>query len=141
MIKRLALLSFLFLGINTYAEDRNFINKSPEEGLREALEYYDIKYPDIVYAQAILETGNFKSKICKRKNNLFGLRKGKRYVKYNHWVDSVIAYKNKIQNRYKEGEDYYKFLKRIKYAENPKYIIILKKIVNQENYKTKENCL
>jgi hypothetical protein len=33
-----------------------------------------------------------------------------------------------IQNRYKDGEDYYKFLKRIGYAEDPDYIVKLKKL-------------
>lgn len=33
----------------------------------------NIKYPKIVLAQAILETGWFKSSVCRNKNNLFGL--------------------------------------------------------------------
>lgn len=32
-----------------------------------------IKYPKIVLAQAILETGWFKSSVCRNKHNLFGL--------------------------------------------------------------------
>ena len=51
----------------------DFFNKLPQEGLMEALEYYEIKHPQIVYAQAILETGHFKSNVCLNYNNLFGL--------------------------------------------------------------------
>ena len=105
------------------------------DGLWEALEHYDIHHKEIVYAQAILETGHFKYVY---KNNIFGLR-GKRYYKYNSWSDCVKAYKEKIQSRYKQGEDYYKFLKRIHYATDPKYIRKLKKIVNGKNSRTRES--
>lgn len=119
----------LLLSINVYATEPSFYNKSPEEGLWEALEYYDIQYKEIVYAQALLETGNFKSSGCRKKNNLFGLMQGKKLRTFNHWAESVKMYKEKIQSRHRAGEDYYKFLKRIRYATNPNYINVLKKIV------------
>lgn len=112
----------------------SFMSKSPEEGLMEALEYYGIHHKDIVYAQAIIESGNFKSKLCKNNNNIFGLKCRKRYCKYNHWSECVIDYKKRIQNRYKFGEDYYYFLRRIKYASDPNYIKSLKKIVCGRKY-------
>lgn len=111
-------------------QELEFMYKPVSEGLMEALYYYEIKSPDIVYAQAILETGWFKSKGCTIDNNLFGLRHSKGYYKYNHWSESVLAYKEKIQSRYKEGEDYYKFLVRINYAEDPEYVNKLRQIVN-----------
>ena len=109
----------------------SFINKSPKEGLKEALEYYDVKHPHIVYAQAILETGNFTSRLCKENNNLFGLynSKNKRYYKFNHWSEGVIAYLAFVQYKYKDDIDYYKFLEKINYAEDPKYINKLKEII------------
>lgn len=96
-----------------------------------ACTYYDIKYPKIVTAQAILESGNFKSELFKKYNNPFGLynSKAKDYFKFEHWTDAVVAYKNMIQNRYKEG-DYYMFLERIRYAEDPNYINKVKAIEN-----------
>lgn len=106
----------------------DFYHKDPEEGLMEALIYLGVKNPEIVYKQAILETGNFKSKLCINHNNLFGLRHKKGYYKFTHWTESVIAYRNKIQNRYKDGEDYYDFLLRIGYAEDSNYINKLKNI-------------
>lgn len=122
---------------DTIALRPSFYDKSASEGLREALEFYDIQHPDVVYAQAILETGYFKSAGCLRHNNLFGLynSKAKRYCRFNHWTESVIAYKEWIQRRYKPPEDYYKFLSRIHYAEDPAYISKLKQIVKKENDK------
>lgn len=110
-----------------------FYDKSPEEGLWDALIYYDIKFPEIVYAQAILETGYFKSKGCTRDNNLFGLynSRKKRYHKFNHWTESVVKYKEWIQYRYKPPNDYYEFLRRIHYAEDSRYITKLKLIVKK----------
>ena len=37
-----------------------FMEKSAKEGLKEALMYYNIQHPEIVYAQVILETGHLK---------------------------------------------------------------------------------
>ena len=113
----------------------DFFNKLPQEGLMEALEYYEIKHPQIVYAQAILETGHFKSDLCLNNNNLFGLYNSKRgkYHKFDHWTESVIAYKDFIQYKYKPPEDYYKFLQRIGYAEDSNYISKLKGIVNKND--------
>lgn len=117
----------------------SFMGKTAKEGLKEALVYYDIHNYDIVYAQAILETGKFKSVGCLRDNNLFGLynSKSKRYHKFNHWAESVIAYKEWIQRRYRPPEDYYHFLQRIGYAEDPQYINKLRKIVKHESKSSK----
>jgi len=111
-----------------------FFYQSPEEGLEEALIYYDIKHKNIVYAQAILETGNFKSKVCIKHNNLFGLYNSKTnsYYKFNHWTESIIAYKKWIQKNYKYPNDYYTFLEKINYAESERYTKLLRKIVKQK---------
>ena len=108
-----------------------FKDKSPQDGLLEALRYYGIKHPDIVYAQAILETGYFKSSVCQNSNNLFGLYDSKvgKYYRFKHWTESVIAYKNYIQNKYKSDSSYYEFLESINYAEDPHYIKKLKTII------------
>lgn len=124
----------------------NFMSKPPQEGLMEALVYYEVDHPEIVYAQAVLETGWFTSSLCLNSHNLFGLYNSKKmgYYKFNHWTESVVAYKNWIQRRYKPPEDYYKFLSRIHYAEDPTYISKLKQIVRKENDKrryTEENSL
>ena len=118
----------------------NFMNKPPQEGLMEALVYYEVAYPEIIYAQAVLETGHFKSDLCLNNNNLFGLYNSKRdkYYKFDHWTESVIAYKDFIQYKYKPSEDYYKFLQRIGYAEDSNYISKLKGIVNKNDTRRSE---
>lgn len=107
------------------------LSKTPTQKLVwEALIYYDIKNPEIVLAQAILETGCFKSRVCKEQNNLFGLWNSSKsnYYSYKHWSHSIKAYADSIQYKYDEEEDYYKFLDRIGYAEDPKYIEKVKEI-------------
>ena len=117
----------------------DFFNKLPQEGLMEALEYYEIKHPQIVYAQAILETGHFKSNVCLNYNNLFGLydSKNKDYYKFNHWAESIVAYKEWIQKKYQPPNNYYVFLEEINYASDKEYISILKSIVNNRKLQEK----
>lgn len=112
-------------------EQPDFFSKSPQEGLIEALEYYGVKHPQIVYAQAVLETGHFKSDLCLNGNNLFGLYNSKkhRYHTFDHWKDCIIAYKEMIQYKYKDGDDYLNFLKEIGYAEDSEYICKLKELI------------
>lgn len=87
-----------------------------------------IPHPQIVLAQARLETGNFKSDRCRRDHNLFGIKHGKRYARYARWQDSVADYKRRISSRY-QGGDYYAFLQRIGYAKDPQYQSKVRNIV------------
>ena len=111
-----------------------FFSQSPEEGLIEALEYYEIQFPEIVYAQALLETGHFSSSVCKNYNNLFGLynSKIKDYYNFEHWSDSVRAYRDFVQYKYKGDTDYYTFLINLPYATDPNYIRKIKQLVQYE---------
>lgn len=110
-----------------------FFYKSPKEGLMEALEYYGVEYPNIAYAQAVLETGHFKSDLCINGNNLFGLYNSRkeRYYTFDHWTESVEAYINLVQYKYKPPNDYYQFLKDLPYAKDKDYINKLKNIVRR----------
>lgn len=83
----------------------------------------NIKYPKIVLAQAILETGWFKSSVCRNKHNLFGLTnpRTKTYYEFNHWTESVKAYYDLVQHRYRSG-NYLLWLDKIGYAEDKTYI-------------------
>lgn len=107
--------------------------KLSEENLYNELVAQGVDFPEIVTAQAILETGHFKSYACLQQNNLFGLRDNKgKYMSFPHWTDAVAAYKKYIQ-RYNHPvpEDYYAYLQELGYAEDPQYINKLKQIVNK----------
>jgi len=82
-----------------------------------------IRYPKIVLAQAILETGWFRSPLCRNRHNLFGLTNAQtgKYYEFNHWTESVRAYYTKVQYKYKGG-NYLLWLRDVGYAEDPRYI-------------------
>lgn len=94
------------------------------------MDYYEIQYPQIVYAQALLETGHFTSSVCKKYNNLFGLYNSKirDYYSFEHWSDSVKAYRDCVQYKYKGNTDYYTFLVNLPYAMDPNYINKIKQL-------------
>ena len=90
-----------------------------------------IRHPKIVLAQAILETGWFTSPVCRNKHNLFGLtnpRTGK-YFEFGHWTESVRAYYTKVQYKYKGG-NYLLWLRKIGYAEDPRYVHSVIRVLN-----------
>lgn len=111
----------------------DFYMKPPKEGLEEALRFYNIEHPQIVYAQALLETGHFKSNLCVSHNNLFGLYDSRNhcYYSFDNWYESVHAYKVLVQYKYfkKPYRTYYDFLSDIGYASDPEYNKKLKKII------------
>lgn len=117
-MRRLILLLALF-PIFAFAQTRADVLKE--------LHRQQVPHPTIVLAQARLESGNFKSDFYRRTNNLFGLKKGKKYATYKTWRDSVKDYKLRISSRY-NGGSYYAFLENIKYATNPNYIKLLNEI-------------
>lgn len=79
----------------------------------------------------ILETGYFISRVCLENNNLFGLRRPSNgeYYKFKNWEESVKAYRDYVQYKYKGG-DYFSFLNRIGYAEDNIYVSKVRSIVN-----------
>ncbi len=95
------------------------------------LQKYDVKFPKIVLAQALLETGNFSSDLCRVNHNLFGLRHPSdgSYYSFNKWEESVKSYRDDVQYKYTDG-DYYAFLSRIGYAEDRNYTSKVRRIAN-----------
>jgi len=99
----------------------------------------EIKEPLIVFYQAMYETGWFKCKSCSFDyNNLFGFGwNGSTYSKYNHWTESVMAYKV-WQDKHYKGGDYFVFLNCLyiksdgtcqSYAESPTYVKQIKSLM------------
>lgn len=99
------------------------------ENLLAVLQQYGVKFPQIVAAQALLETGYFTSRVCLENNNLFGLHcpSNGSYYTFNSWEESIKAYKDYVQYKYKGG-NYYNFLDGIEYAEDGEYINKVKQI-------------
>lgn len=97
---------------------------------------HGIKYPDIVTAQSVLETGYYKSDLCKQNNNLFGLYNSNRreYYKFNTWEESILGYKNLVEYKFADTldlskENYLKFLENLPYAMDQDYIKKVKTIL------------
>ena len=118
------------------------------ENLRSFIKTLNLARPDIVYAQAMLETGNLTSKLVKTNNNLFGMKvpysrakvSVKNHSRYSYferttlegWQMSVIDYalwQSRYAN-YKSKKDYFDYLSR-HYAEDPNYVRKLKDIISK----------
>jgi uncharacterized FlgJ-related protein len=78
-------------------------DKITYQGLYNEILEQGLEFPDIVFAQAILESGHFKSKVFKENNNLFGMRQPSKratvskgrlngYAVYDFWQESVEDY-------------------------------------------------
>lgn len=124
---------FLFsvLGVNVVENDSNELTV---ENVYYELLKQDVKHPDIVLKQSILETGWYTCENCSlESNNIFGFFYKGKYIKFDTWQESVAYYK-RWQTRHYRGEDYYVFLKRVGFATSPKYVSKLKSInVDLEN--------
>lgn len=87
-----------------------------------------IRHPEIVMRQIIIETGWLKSPFLMERNNLFGFRK-KEYLRFADWNESIAYYhKWQSKNYLDKNENYYDFLKRIKYAQAQNYTTVLRRI-------------
>lgn len=102
-------------------QDSNVLSEIKRQG---------IHHPEIVLAQAKLETGNFTSNVCIAYNNLFGLRKPDgSYHRFQYWQQSVKAYKDWVQDKYVPPNDYFDFLDSIGYAEDKSYTDKLREMI------------
>lgn len=104
-----------------------------------------IEFPDIAFAQAILESGYFKSKISKSNSNIFGMKMPKKrpttakgekrgFSFYETWHDSVDDYKLYQERILKRGNitrtEYLEKLNR-NYSSNSSYSIKIKAIIKK----------
>ena len=116
--------------------------------LVEELKRLNVRYPYIVLAQSILETGYWESRIYQENNNLFGMKQARArattakgtqlgHAYYDNWKESVTdyalyqaAYLNKLRTESK----YLKYLDK-NYAEAKNYDDALLTIIERENLK------
>jgi len=119
-----------------------------KETFAQMLKDLNVKYPHIVMAQSIIETGHWRSKVFLENNNLFGMKEALRRVStsqgtqlnhayYNHWRESVYDYAF-YQCRYlgniNSEAEYYQYLGS-SYAEAGNYVDVIKRTVEQEGLK------
>ncbi len=135
-------------GSNTPKDKKDYYKEFTPMKLHELLKEKGVRFPSVVFSQAILETGHFKSKVWRENHNLFGMRLAKKRPttaigsKHNHavytdWMESVSDYllwqtyvlKDKSISSDKE---YLEFLDSYGYSESGKYRQTVNKIM--KNY-------
>ncbi len=77
-----------------------------------------IKFPEWVMKQAILETGWFRSSFLMQKNNVFGF-KNRTYLKFLDVEESIRYYKDWQDKKMpSDTQNYLEFLEKIKYGKS-----------------------
>jgi len=137
-------LSFVVLSENnqrTYEIITHVISFS-ELNVYKQLVRIGVAYPDVVLAQAKIETGNFTSKIFRENNNMFGMKlpyrrkttavgESRNHAKYTNWIQSIKDYKlwqDKMIHKAPTKRAYLAYLRR-NYAEDKNYIKKIKQII------------
>ena len=137
-------LSFVVLSENnqrTYEIITHVISFS-ELNVYKQLVKIGVAYPDVVLAQAKIETGNFTSKIFKENNNMFGMKlperrqttavgESRNHAKYTNWIQSIRDYKlwqDQMIHKAPTKHAYLAYLKR-NYAQDKNYIKKIKQLI------------
>jgi uncharacterized FlgJ-related protein len=120
------------------------IEELTKENVMKYMKELNVKFPHIVLAQAIIESGTFTSKICKRNNNLFGMREARLRISnnlgtqfghavYANWKESVVdyaLYQATYLSKCKTESQYYSYLAD-SYAAGPHYSVTVKKLADK----------
>lgn len=147
MVKMILLISLLTLTMNLHAPEYRTLPVERSAGIwyvsmgdvSQLLLKHQIKYPEIVKRQIILETGYLTSDILKQNHNLIGMgfaptRETTAIGELNNCalylnIEDCIKDLKIWQTLYfQRGGSYFDFLQRIGYAEDKKYIEKLKQI-------------
>lgn len=122
-------------------------NSFSKEKLIEEMKHLNIKHPHIVYAQFVLESNHFKSRLFLTQNNLMGMQESTSrpstnvgsdngFAVYNSWRDSVLDYAL-YQASFMRGineQQYFEYLSK-NYAEDKEYVKKLKNYIKNSNIK------
>lgn len=117
---------------------------SLDDSIRHFIHFINVAHPDIVYAQAVLESGNYTSSMFKRYNNLFGMKRASRranmnqgntgWSQYDRWEYSIVdyalyqaTYMTDDRGRVVSREEYLQKLQ-ASYAEDPQYVNKINKL-------------
>lgn len=104
-----------------------------EDSVYQYILFLNIKHPEVVFKQAKIESGNFKSKVFKENNNMFGMKMSYKraniaggenlgYAVYNTWQESIIDYAL-YQTYTAKGMNKEQYIQHLgaSYAEDPDY--------------------
>lgn len=119
-----------------------------KEKLIKLIKKINVKYPHIVMAQSMVESGHYRSKIFLSNNNLFGMKRSTSrittsdslqygYAYYFSWTESVYDYaflQSTYLHRIKTEEEYFTYLS-CNYAESENYVKLLKQVIKREKLK------
>lgn len=111
-----------------------------QESVHKFIEGINLKFPEVVLAQTLLESGNFQAKNVSTNNNLFGMKHPRQrptlslgikngYANFESWRHSIADYaiwQSKFGRKCKTQEEYLNLLANI-YASDSNY---KKKLLN-----------
>jgi len=112
------------------------------ELLKKYLKLKGVKHSKIIIRQFALETGYFQSKSFTRYHNICGMKRAKirpttaigsgyGHAAYKHWTDSVddyILWQKYYKDKLTASKNYYDFLEDVGYAENSRYVTLIKQM-------------
>jgi len=157
-------LLLVFFGVKYYAKTLESPLRKEDTSIDKTisrLQEYKIRFPKVVLAQMILETGTFKSKIFKENHNPFGMKHNKRgfstgvknghanyphmshkgyctwecydfaFMDYRNWQDKYLPDSVTTEEQYLYYLDH--LPGGLRYAEDPLYTIKLRNILNVIN--------
>lgn len=132
------------------AKDTNVVDTCMYTRVYKFINEIGMKYPDVVFAKAILESGHFKSKMFLNKNNLFGMKKAVHrttlgqgnpgdYVYFKSIEESIIDYKLYQMQFVDEINSEQMYIKRIcqSYSSNGNYEKLLLSVLESAKEKIK----
>jgi len=123
-------------------------NEFSKDKLITKIKELNFKFPHIVLAQTILETGNYESDMFEKNFNLFGMKEAririntakgtkKGHAYYDSWEESLYDYaffSSSYLYKIKSDKEYFQYLDKY-YAEDPKYTKKLKQIIKKQKLK------
>jgi len=116
------------------------------ENLTKMLKDLNVRFPHIVMAQAMIESGHFQSNIFRSNHNLFGMKQARArcttakgtelgHAYYHDWKESVYDYaffQSRYLNDLRTEQAYLDYLDR-NYAEAPEYDKAILRVIEHQN--------
>lgn len=123
-------------------------NVFSQDALVEELKKLNVRFPHIILAQSILETGYYESRIFQENHNLFGMKEARArsttakgtqlgHAYYDNWKESVMdyaLYQNAYLNKLRTEKSYLNYLDK-NYAEAKNYDKALLEIIERHQLK------